>query len=490
MKNILTRILLALVVLYIVLLIPEFAPRQSFIGEDRVPFTWNQDDYWRLLEAKFLTARADNPTVLADKIDAGLDRLNFLTDSLAKKEYYPDDRIFDRIETSFFELSTEIAAAPDRFPELLAEFNRLRKALKIQSCAWDMNDSEVRTRLYRLLYGCRTAMEQVMMQGPEDSLPALTTVEDYPSGTPSAKVLGVTIHSGDILVSRGGAPTSALIARGNDYPGNFSHAALVYVDSKTSLVSVLEAHIEKGVTISTLEQYLNDTKLRVMSLRLRPDLPALIKDPLLPHNVATLALERVKRERIPYDFQMDFSDTSKYFCSEVVSHAYRRVGIELWMGLSHISSPGVKSWLSAFGVTHFQTQEPSDLEYDPQLVVTAEWRDPETLSKDQLDNAVVDVMLEGAEKGEKLNYDWYLLPIARVMKVYSAGFNKFGKVGPVPEGMSPASALRNKWFTSRHEKIKSGTAELAEKFKTENGYMPPYWQLVNLAREAKRKVFP
>jgi hypothetical protein len=54
----------------------------------------------------------------------------------------------------------------------------------------------------------------------------------------------------------------------------------------------------------------------------------------------------------------------------------------LWMGISHISSPGLRKWLSAFGVTHFETQEPSDLEYDPQLVVVAEWRDPETLRKD------------------------------------------------------------------------------------------------------------
>ena len=38
------------------------------------------------------------------------------------------------------------------------------------------------------------------------------------------------------------------------------------------------------------------------------------------------------------------------------------------MGISRISSPGVARWLAAFGVRRFETQEPSDLEYDPQLV--------------------------------------------------------------------------------------------------------------------------
>ena len=488
MRKIILGALCALAVLYIVMLIPEVKPQQNFSGDDRSPFAWNQDDYWQLLEDKFLTARQADAVELEKRIDGGLLRLKHLNELIAGRVYSAEDTIFDKIETTLFELSPEIAAHPLRFKDLLAEFNDLRKSLKVQSCKWDMDDGIVRDRMYRLLYGGRTAIEQIMMQESRDLISALTTVENVASATPCAMVLGVPIHSGDILVSRGGAPTSALIARGNDYPGNFSHTALVYIDAKTSLISILEAHIEKGETISTLEQYLSDTKLRVMALRLRPDLPALVNDPMLPHKAAALALERSKRRHIPYDFQMDFSDTSKFFCSEVVSDAYRRVGIDLWMGLSHISAPGVKSWLSAFGVKYFRTQEPSDLEYDPQLIVTAEWRDPETLYKDQLDNAVVDVMLEGAEKGESLRYDCYLLPISRLLKFYSVILNRLGKEGPVPEGMSAVSALRNKWFSSLHEKIKVRTEIMVDEFKKNNGYTPPYWEMVKLAREAKKAV--
>lgn len=60
------------------------------------------------------------------------------------------------------------------------------------------------------------------------------------------------------MLSRGGAPTSALISRGSDYPGNFSHVALVYVDPKTKVASIIEAHIEVGVAIASLEEYMND----------------------------------------------------------------------------------------------------------------------------------------------------------------------------------------------------------------------------------------
>src|SRR2546422_1922864 len=104
-------------------------------------------------------------------------------------------------------------------------FRSLREAIKWQSRRWDVAGDAARARLYRSLYGLRGAVEEVMLHHP-DSVTALLDGRHEPSATPATTVHGVEIHSGDILVSRGGYPTSALIARGNDYPGNFSHIAL------------------------------------------------------------------------------------------------------------------------------------------------------------------------------------------------------------------------------------------------------------------------
>ncbi|UCD17149.1 MAG: hypothetical protein JSV44_11965, partial [Candidatus Zixiibacteriota bacterium] len=125
-----------------------------------------------------------------------------------------------------------------------------------------------------------------------------------------------------------------------------------------------------------------------------------------------------------------------------------------------------------------------DLEYDPQLRVVAEWRDYETLYKDRLDNAVVDVMLEGAAAGDRLDYDWYLLPVARILKAYSTILNQFGGIGPIPEGMNATASLRNQWFSNRHQEIKDKLIILARRFEETNGYSPPYWELIKLARRA------
>jgi hypothetical protein len=197
-------------------------------------------------------------------------------------------------------------------------------------------------------------------------------------------------------------------------------------------------------------------------------------------------LARVRREHVPYDFAMDYADPSKLFCSEVASAAYRDAGITLWTGLSTITAPGLRRWLADFGVRHVETQEPSDLEYDPQLVVVAEWRDPATLMRDRIDNAVIDAMLEGAERGDALTYPWYELPVARVAKAWSWVLNRLGKVGPVPEGMSATAALRNQAFSARQRALAARVAADADRFAAEQGYPAPYWVLVDLAREAAR----
>ena len=200
-------------------------------------------------------------------------------------------------------------------------------------------------------------------------------------------------------------------------------------------------------------------------------------------------LREVGARHIAYDFAMDTADPTRLFCSEVASWAYRQQGVRLWMGVSRISSPGLAEWLAAFGVRHFETQEPSDLEYDPQLVVVAEWRDLEGLWQDHVDNAVVEVMLEGAEAGQRLGYPVFALPVARLAKAFSVLANALGRVGPVPEGMSAVSALHHRSFARAHADGKQRLLVAAARFARERGYRPPYWELLRLARETGCAAF-
>jgi Permuted papain-like amidase enzyme, YaeF/YiiX, C92 family len=485
-KKLLLRVLLFLAAAYLLLLIPGGGEKKPALASTK-PFAWNSDSLWENLEARFIRARKEPPALT----DSAMLRLrqamenNYQSLSRDSIVASTDERL-SLLLSQFFSIAPLAAARQTQNQALIAFYSKCKQLIKTHSQRWDMNQTAVRSRVYQLLYGMRAATEEVLLQSKQLNFSEQLTITPEPSATPSITMRGIKVHSGDLLVSRGGAEVSALISRGNDYPGNFSHVALLYIDAATKAASFIEAHIEKGVALADTGQYMKDRKLRFTVLRPRAALPALISNPLLPHQAALLALNEAKQRHIPYDFKMDFADSSRMFCSEVGSYAYRKNGLQLWQAPSTISSQGVVNWLHAFGVENFVTQMPSDLEYDPQLSVVTEWCDPQTLLKDHIDNAVMDALLESADAGETIGYSRWMLPLARVIKAWGWLQNKMGKESKIPEGMSAVQALKNNTFVEKHVQLKAATEQLAATFEKENGYRPPYWQLIKLARTAKK----
>lgn len=479
------RIVTALVLLYLLLLIPDRADN-NITQAGTQPFVWNQDALWQQMETQFKNAKQLPPS----ELDAAIDSLKKTAEKnlqFIQHQLLPvTDSNYTAINNTVFNLASLIAAKPDEVVWLTNYYDSVRNTIKIQSQQWEVKDVAVKNAMYKLLYGMRAAVEEVLLQSDSVHVSPVMLVQQEKSVTPATNIFGIEVHSGDMLVSRGGAEVSALISRGNDYPGNFSHVALIYIDEKTNTPYLIEAHIEKGVAVSSVAQYVKDKKLRFMVLRLRSDLPAMKNNPMLPQQAAQAVYDEGLSRHIPYDFKMNFYDSAAMFCSEVASYAYRRKGIQLWQNISTISSQGVVNWLHDFGVENFVTQMPSDLEYDPQLAVVAEWRDLETLYKDHIDNAVMDALLEKANSGVKIEYNIWQLPFVRIVKGYCWIKNQFWKPAIIPEGMSATRALKNQTFVAMHTAVKNKVSKMAEDFIVQNGYRPPYWQLVKFAAAASK----
>ncbi len=453
---------------------PEPSP-PAMKGALKTGFVWEDEERFRRLEKQFLES-STCPDDAGERLAKARRRLNALLERRASV----DDEGWTSLENDFFDLSSVLGTCPPLLQDLLQLREDLRGGVKELSRGWG-SSSSAQDRLYRLLYGSRAAVEELSLQVGEGVMPALSQLPTVPSKTPSTEVYGVRIHSGDILLSRGGAPTSAYIARGNEHPGNFSHAALVHVDEDTAEATIIEAHIERGVVISTLAEYIQDQKLRILVLRLHPEHPALQKDELLPHRVAERAREAVLSRHIPYDFTMNFEDASRQFCSEVVSTNYRDEGVHLWTFYSSFARTGLARWMGALGVRYLETHGPADLEYDPQVQVVAEWLDQQSLREAHLANAVIDAMLDEADQGQELEHQWILLPVVRLMKAYSVVLNWAGGVGPIPEGMSATVALRVRRLSALHDARVQKLRKRAELLREKQGYYPPYWKLVQMA---------
>jgi hypothetical protein len=238
----LNRICLCLVSVYLLLLIPEFTTPQSS-GAGKKPFIWNQAQFWASLEQSFVRARSADKVIVsnqaADLLGESRQLLAGITNANAL------DSVWSELETNLFQLAPLVGADPSRVPEFALLVNRIRREAKQQASCWDLNSDPARARLYRLLFGSRMAVEEVLLQNPLAAANILAECDTEPSQTASTVFRGVTLRSGDILVSRGGAPTSALISRGNDYPGCFSHVSLLHVDSTTGAACVVQASSKK-----------------------------------------------------------------------------------------------------------------------------------------------------------------------------------------------------------------------------------------------------
>jgi hypothetical protein len=190
-------------------------------------------------------------------------------------------------------------------------------------------------------------------------------------------------QSGDLILSRGNASTSAAISRITDEDSNFSHLSTVYRNPQTNRLETIEAHIEIGSNIFDYEkEYVNDNKVRAAVFRLKNPKLSEDENQKLANKAAEAIHSYVKdyqtknRKNICYNFTMDMKVDSCLFCSQIISFSYKLIGSDL--NVPQFQStilPKNTAFLEMMGVTARQTFAPADIELDPRFELVAEWRD-------------------------------------------------------------------------------------------------------------------
>jgi hypothetical protein len=198
------------------------------------------------------------------------------------------------------------------------------------------------------------------------------------------------LRSGDILLTRGNAFTSAAIASLGEFDTQFSHMSMVYKDENNKLWTV-EAHIEVGSFVRSLEDHILDKNARTMLFR--------YEDADLAHKAAEFIFKKVKKAsdttgNIFYDFGFDQEDSEDLFCSEVVSHAFDEVTsgtIEIPLHRSQLMSRKPE-FVKMLGITASSSFVPADIEVDPRFKMIAEWRDVKKMDELLQKDAVLHAM--------------------------------------------------------------------------------------------------
>jgi hypothetical protein len=198
------------------------------------------------------------------------------------------------------------------------------------------------------------------------------------------------LRSGDLILSRGNAYTSAAISSLGEFDTQFSHVSVVYRDEKNELWTV-EAHIEVGSIVRPIQEHIDDKNFRSMIYR--------FDDEAVAAKAAKFIFEKVKKAsettgNILYDFGFNPDENSKLFCSEVVSYAYDQASggtIKIPLFRSRLLERK-QQFVKSLEIEVNESFIPADLEVDPRFTVIAEWRDPakvqDILEKDALIQAM------------------------------------------------------------------------------------------------------
>lgn len=241
---------------------------------------------------------------------------------------------------------------------------------------------------------------------------------DAPNTMMAPNIEKWTVRSGDIIISRGNAFTSAAIARIGQVDAQFSHLALIYVmgsDSQKEFsveeavanpnVLVLEAHIEIGSTIRTFAEYLNDGNARAALFR--------YPDASIAHEAARNSYSQIKdyqlrsqklhpkweandpTHNLPYDFKMSLKDDQELFCSEVGYFGFKKVGVEMPLFTTKVVKDN--DFISRLGITESELFAPGDMELETRFEYLGEYRDYRKLSNIRLKDAVLTSMFAWLE---------------------------------------------------------------------------------------------
>lgn len=198
------------------------------------------------------------------------------------------------------------------------------------------------------------------------------------------------LQSGDIILSRGNAFTSAAIANLGEFDTQFSHMSMVYKDEAGKLWTV-EAHIEIGSVVRPLSEHIKDNNYRTMVYR--------FEDSALAAKAAEYIFKRVKKAsettgNVLYDFAFDQNNSDALFCSEVVSHAFDQVtngAVKIPMYPSRLLKRKPE-FVKMLGINQKVSFIPADIEVDPRFKIISEWRDANRTQENLQKDAILQAM--------------------------------------------------------------------------------------------------
>lgn len=212
------------------------------------------------------------------------------------------------------------------------------------------------------------------------------------------------LKSGDVILSRGRAFSSAAIARIAKRDYQFSHLSFVYKDQETKELYTTEAHFEIGSVVTPIQTHISEKNVRSVIFR--------YKDEAVARKASEIMYQKIKKRQdlgsnIEYDFAMDYKDNSKLFCSEIISEGFKLAlpASDILPLFKSTFKKGLQSLVKTIGVPvtnknidNYEIFAPGDIQFDPHFELVAEWRNPNEMEESRFKDYILTKMFEQMDK--------------------------------------------------------------------------------------------
>ncbi len=295
------------------------------------------------------------------------------------------------------------------------------------------------------------------------------------------------VRSGDVLLSRGNAAASALIARMADEDTQFSHMGLVYINPRDQSAWTIEAHIEFGSIIIPLKDWMSDGKSRTMIFR--------YGDAKVAHEAAEKMYNKVfppfnAGKSIEYDFPFNMDEHTKLFCSEVVREGYEyaskgKVLVPLFPSRIAMKNDDL---MKRLGISQTASFIPADIELDPRFTVIGEWRNFRKISDVWEKDAILTSIYKWVDQdGYKFDSNMGL----KAKGILARGLRKIGFIKEkMPTYMTQDVVVLNFMVDSMTEEFQARLLELNKAQKARTGFPMTYYDVIRELEAMKKAEAP
>ncbi len=383
----------------------------------------------------------------------------------------PDNPKLDSISYHINKLSALASLVPGTIHEFKEDVVTWRKLLKYQSRYWDTSSDYANERLFQFMTEGRMAFESALIQSETEE--ARWHLPKRQSTAHSSTFHNFNFKSGDIIAFNSTIKDNSHISVFKELPNVFKHLGSIYINSGQA--SVIYLDYKKGLIIVAIEEFINNIAPNGIILRLREDIPEMLRNPALPSLAATTIYEMATEGTYKYDYSFDIESHSSLFDWELISKAFQQQGFSLKANLFNRNTFAINIGSKNPHLIPFE------IELDHRFIIVGEWYHSNLLYENRLLTAATTAIIEHKSDEDFINY--FKLPIYRVVKGYSILVGLFGLDKPIPSGITAQSQLVYDAVSKKQKKLLAQLKTALSSYEKEQQHKATYLKMLQKANE-------